>query len=139
MSFTLAIPAHGPTLDAPSEIRLPHAPFLLLVDPESGAFQAHENPAATAQSHPGIVVAKFLNEREVKIVLGHHMGPHPAAALAKKGVQVFEGRPGTSVAALLELWRAGQLARLGEAEINARHGPHHHGHGGGGHHPHHHD
>ena len=78
------------------------------------------------QSPPGVVVAKFLLEHEVQVVLGHHMGPHPAAALAARGVRVFEGRPGTSAAALLDLWRAGELSRLAEAEINARHGPRHH-------------
>ncbi len=129
MSFTIAIPAGGSTLAAPSEAALPHSPWLLLVDARSGAFEAHPNPAATAASHPGIVVARFLIERGVEVVLGHHMGPHPAAALTRAGVKVYEGRPGTSASELLALYREGRLRAVDEAEINARHGGHH-GHGG---------
>ncbi len=133
MSYTIAIPAAGPTLASESVVALPHSPYLLLVDPRTGAFEAHENPAASAASHPGVVVAKFLVTHGVEVVLGHYMGPHPAAALAKAGVKVHEGRPGTTASELLELYRAGELSVMGEEEINARHGPHH-GHGGGHHH-----
>ena len=126
MPHVVAIPTVGPTLESATEVALPHSPFLLLVDPESGSFEAHENPAWTAQSHRGVAVAKFLIERGVEVVLGHHMGPHPAAVLARRGVEVREGRPGTTAAELLSLYRQGELPVLGEAEIVARHGPGHH-------------
>jgi predicted Fe-Mo cluster-binding NifX family protein len=127
MPNTIAIPASGPTLDSVTDPKLPHAPYLLLVDPESGAFEAHDNPAARAEAHPGAVVAKFLLARKIEVVLAHHMGPHPAAALIRSGVRVHEGRPGTTVAELLALYLAGGLPALGEEEIVARHGPHRHG------------
>lgn len=134
MAYTVAIPTSGTTLDSPTDIALPHSRYLLLVDPASGAFEAHENPAASADSHPGVVVAKFLLQRGVEVVLAHRMGPHPAAALTKKGVRIHEGRAGTTASELLSLYRAGELAVLDEAEIEARHGPHiHHDHGRHGH------
>jgi len=127
MPFTIAIPTTGPTLDARTDPKLPHAAYVLLVDPESSAFEAHENPAARADSHPGAVVAKFLLARHVEVVLAHHMGPHPAAALVRSGVRVHEGRPGTTAAELLALYLAGELPQLSEEELAARHGPHRHG------------
>ncbi len=133
MVYSVAIPANGPTLEAATETALPHSPFLLLVDPATGDFEAHENPAVTAAAHPGIVVAGFLIEHGVDVVLGHHMGPHPAAAFARRGVRVHEGRPGIPARELLDLYRAGDLPVLDEAEINARHGAGHHG-GGHAHH-----
>jgi predicted Fe-Mo cluster-binding NifX family protein len=131
MTHPIVIPAAGPTLDDASEARLPHAPYLLFVAAGSDAFEAVPNPGATAQSHRGIVVAKLLLERGVEAVLAHHMGPHPSAALTRRGVRVFEGRPGTSARELLALYRQGALVVLDEEEINARLGPAHHGRGHG--------
>jgi predicted Fe-Mo cluster-binding NifX family protein len=127
MPHSIAIPASGPSLEALTDPKLPHAAYLLLVDPESGVFEAHANPAAGVDAHPGAVVAKFLLSRKVEVVLAHHMGPHPAAALIRSGVRVHEGRPGTTAAELLALYLAGGLPSLGEDEIVARHGPHRHG------------
>jgi len=138
MPKTLAIPTRGSTLDAASEVALPHSKYLLLIDPDTGELEAHDNPAHGAPAHPGMLVAKFLIERGVTVVLGHHMGSHPAAALAKRGIRVHEGRPGTTAAQLLALYKDRKLPALDEAEINARHGPWHgshepgHGHGHGG-------
>jgi predicted Fe-Mo cluster-binding NifX family protein len=126
MAFTVAIPTAGPELDAECGVALPHSAYLLLVDPATLAFEAHQNPARTAQSHRGVVVAKFLLERGVEVVLGHHMGPHPAAALTRNGVAVHEAKPGATARELLALFRQGALPRLTEEEINRRHGPGHH-------------
>jgi predicted Fe-Mo cluster-binding NifX family protein len=131
MAYTIAIPAAGPTPDAPSSIALGHAPYLLLIDPGAGTFEAYENPAALAAAHPGAVVAKFLLERGITDVLGHHMGPHPVMALSRGGVRVHEGREGLSCRDLLQQFQAGSLAHLAPEEIIARHGPCSHGCGGG--------
>ncbi len=132
--MTIAIPAAGPGLDEPAEVAVPHAPFILFVDATGEGFEAVPNPAARAAAHPGAVVAKLLLDRGVTAVLGHHMGPHPAAALARNRVAVHEGRPGVTARQLLALYREGALPVLDEAEVNRRHGPGHGGHGHGGHH-----
>jgi predicted Fe-Mo cluster-binding NifX family protein len=126
MPKTIAIPTRGPTLDALTEIAVPHSRHVLLLDPDTGEFEAHDNPAWGVGAHPGMFIAKFLIDRGVTTVLGHHMGPHPAAALTKKGIRVHEGRPGATAAQLFALFREGKLPVLNEAEINERHGPHHH-------------
>lgn len=139
MSRTLAVPAAGTDLDAPAAIALPHAPYILLVDEETGTFEAHPNPAARAKSHFGMVVAKWVLNRKVDVVIGHHMGPHPAISLEEAGIPVYESVEGLPVREVLARFHAGELAVLSRGEISQRHdaaggGHHHHGHGHGHHH-----
>lgn len=107
-----AIPALGPSPDAPSSLGLPHAPYIVLHDPEDGTYEALPNPAAQAQAHRGMVIASFLLKRDVTAVIGHHMGPHPVQALRRAGVPIYEGREGLTVREVVALWARGELTAL---------------------------
>lgn len=128
----IAIPALGPTPESPSSTGLPHAPFIVLHDPDAGTFEALPNPAAQAQAHRGMVVAAFLLKRGVTAVVGHRMGPHPVQALRRAAVPIHEGREGLPVRDVAALWARGELPALPDDAPLADHA-HHRGSCGCGH------
>lgn len=105
----IAVPGTTPELDAPMESKFGRAALLLLVDAETMAFEALENPARNASGGAGIEAAELLSKKGVKGLIAEKLGPKAEAALSAAGIPLYECPATGSVREALERFRAGEL------------------------------
>jgi predicted Fe-Mo cluster-binding NifX family protein len=100
-------------LDAPLESKFGRAPLLLLVDPETLAFEVVENPGRTARGGAGVAAAEALGEK-VRGVIGEKFGPKAQKALTAAAIPMYCCRPNTTVREALAQFKSGDLASVGD-------------------------
>jgi predicted Fe-Mo cluster-binding NifX family protein len=109
MTMKIAITSSGTTLDAPVDPRFGRAAKFVLVDTDTGAFEAHDNAQGlNAAQGAGIQAAETVSRLGVETVITGHCGPKAFRTLQAAGVQVVVGAEGT-VAEAVEAFRVGLL------------------------------
>jgi len=129
----VAISSQGPDLHSEVDPRFGRCAYFIVVDSDTGEFEAIENPHVGAAHGAGTQAAQFVAQTGVKAVLTGNVGPNPARAFAVAGIDVYVGINGT-VAQALDDYRRGRLERTSAATVGSHHGMGHHGmgHGRGG-------
>ena len=92
----IAVSVAEPVLDAEVEYRFARAPYLLLVDGATLAFDVMENPVREVEGGAGVQLARVLAGRGVDAVVGGELGPNADAALRNAGIAVHRCDPGTT-------------------------------------------
>jgi predicted Fe-Mo cluster-binding NifX family protein len=111
------VTAQRGAMDAPVDPRFGRAPFLVLVDTETGELTAIDNShAQDAAQGAGVHAAATACRTGARVLLTGHCGPKAFAALSAGGVQVFTGAEGT-VAEALARFAAGQLVEARVADV----------------------
>jgi predicted Fe-Mo cluster-binding NifX family protein len=117
----LAITAQGTEMDSAVDSRFGRARHFLLVDSETGQFTAHDNiQNLNAPQGAGIQSAQAIARLGAQALLTGNVGPKAFATLQAAGIPVYTGATGT-VAQAVEAFRAGQLQRAGEANVESHH------------------
>ncbi len=106
VSFT----AKGATLDSPSEERFGRAPYFIIVDLDTGAFEAVQNPYVEGAGGVGPKAAQILVSHDVKAVVSGQVGENAREALVAAGIEMFTFRGG-SVQDALEQFKKNALQR----------------------------
>ncbi|MFH1024730.1 MAG: NifB/NifX family molybdenum-iron cluster-binding protein [Planctomycetota bacterium] len=105
----IAISASGRTADSAIDSRFGRAAFFVVVDTETGVFEAHDNAQnLNAAQGAGIQAAETVSRLGAEIVITGHCGPKAYQALRAAGVKVVIGAQGT-VAGALEAFKSGTL------------------------------
>lgn len=105
----------GPTLDDRVDERFGRALHFIVVDTETGTFEAVDNSANRgALQGAGIASAELVAERGAEAVITGHLGPKAFGALRAAGVRGYNGA-GMTVAEAIEALKHGSLAELTEA------------------------
>ena len=104
----VAVSAAGPSLDSPIDPRFGRCLYLLIVDNESMAFEALENPAVMAPGGAGVQAAELVANKGVDAVITGNCGPNAYQVLSAAGIPVFVGASG-SVREAVEAYRRGDL------------------------------
>lgn len=113
----IAVSANGRTLDAQVDPRFGRAAFFVLVDTDTGTFEAHDNAQnLNAVQGAGIQAARKVAELGAGAVLTGHVGPKAYAALHAAGVKVYTDAGGT-VREAVERYKAGRLVETREATV----------------------
>jgi len=113
----IVITANGKTLDDQVDPRFGRAAFFLVVDTETGSFEAHDNVQnLNAVQGAGIQAARQVVQLGAGAVLTGHVGPKAFAALHAAGVKIYAGAAGT-VREAIDEYKAGQLAETNEATV----------------------
>lgn len=107
----VAVSANGPTLESEVNPRFGRCPWLLIVDTESMAFEALENPAVTSPGGAGIQVGEAIAQKQVEAVITGNCGPNAYEVLSAAGIHVYAGASG-SVREAVESFVRGELAAL---------------------------
>ncbi len=115
------ISAQAPDITAPLDPRFGRAAHFVVVDAETGEWQAHANPAAMAGHGAGIEAARFAVDQGVEAVITGATGPNAFRTLEAAGVLVFQAPAGT-VADALEAWRGNELPAAGQPTAPAHAG-----------------
>jgi len=112
----IAITAVGPMLEADVDPRFGRCAYFLIVDADTMAFEAVENPSVALGQGAGIQSAQLLAEKGAKFVLTGHCGPNAHDTLSAAGIGVILGCSGT-VRDAIERFKAGQLNTAGGPDV----------------------
>jgi predicted Fe-Mo cluster-binding NifX family protein len=104
----VAVSAAGPSLDSQVDPRFGRCEYLLIVDADSMAFEALENPAVTSPGGAGIQAAQAVVDEGVKAVITGSCGPNAYQVLSAAHIDVLDGVSG-SVREAIEGYRRGEL------------------------------
>jgi predicted Fe-Mo cluster-binding NifX family protein len=91
----VAVSTLSPELDGSVDPRFGRCSYFLIVDPETMAFEAMENPYVSASGGAGIQAAQLVAGKNVKAVLTGSCGPNAFQTLKAADVKVVVGVTGT--------------------------------------------
>ena len=91
----IAITSTGATLDDQVEARFGRCPCFLIVDTDSMALEAIENPNVAAGGGAGVQSAQLMADKGVKTVLTGNCGPNAFQVFGAAGIQVIVGVSGS--------------------------------------------
>ena len=113
----IAVSASGTSLDAPVDSRFGRAAYFVVVDSESGAFQAHENSQnLNAAQGAGIQSAETVSRLGAEVVITGHCGPKAFRVLNAAAIKILVGAEG-SVQSAVDAFRAGILTPLDAPDV----------------------
>ena len=114
--MNIAVTSQGPTLDADVDPRFGRCPYFVIVDTDTMAFEAIENPNAGLGGGAGIQSGQLMATKEVKFVLTGNCGPNAHETLSAAGVGVITGCAG-NVRGVVQQFQAGQLQTSAEPNV----------------------
>ena len=120
-TMNIAITAGEPTLDANLDPRFGRCAYFLIVDTDTLAFEAVENPNVARGGGAGIQSAQLMAAKNVKYVLTGNCGPNAHDTLSAAGVGVIIGCSGT-VRDAVERFKSGQLTAATEPNVASHSG-----------------
>ncbi|MFC1662253.1 NifB/NifX family molybdenum-iron cluster-binding protein [Gemmatimonadota bacterium] len=109
----IALTVGSPSFDVEVEPRFGRSAFILLVDPETMAWETLANPGWDARGGAGVRVAQVLSDQEVSDVVSGDFGPNAHKALDAAGIIMHRCESGTTARAAVDLWKAGELLGVG--------------------------
>ena len=108
----IVVTTNGADLGAPVSPVFGRCPTYMLVDADTMAFEAVENPAVGAAGGAGIQAAQFVIERGAQAVVTGNVGPNAFDVFQAAAVPVYLFSKGT-VQEAVAAYKAGQLPAAG--------------------------
>ncbi|MCK4487537.1 MAG: NifB/NifX family molybdenum-iron cluster-binding protein [Desulfobacterales bacterium] len=108
-------------MDAEIESRFSRTPFFVIVDTETGEFEAFKNPGASARDAACVKAVKFLVDQGVKGVLTDNIGHNAFVTIKDTPIRVYLGATGT-VGETLESFKKRKLFRAKEPSVGFKEG-----------------
>lgn len=113
----IAVSATGPDHTLSVEPRFGRAPFFLVFDSDTGAWEVLDNHAnLNAAQGAGIQAAERVVRSGAKAILTGHCGPKAHRVLTAAGVAIYTGVEGSADSAL-QLYRSGALKPSQEPDV----------------------
>jgi len=110
----------SPNIESEVDPRFGRGAYLLEVDPDTLAWQAHPNSGVSAAGGAGIQAAQLAANQKVEAVISGDFGPNAFNALNAAGISMYLFGSCRTVREALERFKAGQLERVG-APTQAKH------------------
>ncbi len=114
----ICVTAASEGLNGPMDSRFARAPFMTVVDSETGDAETIANAAASAGHGAGTQAAQTVSRLGAGVLLTAHCGPKAFEVLAAAGVKVF-GIGGGTVSEAVEAWKAGRLKEMENSDAAA--------------------
>jgi len=114
----LAISTEGPDLKSSVSRRLGVAPYLLIVDLESGAVEAVRNPGSSGQRAAGMQALVLILSKDVEMVLTGYCSPTTRRHLKANSVEIRSGLSGIAEE-VLRRYKMGEIEYRKEEEPTA--------------------
>ncbi|MFY9800287.1 MAG: NifB/NifX family molybdenum-iron cluster-binding protein [Methanoregula sp.] len=93
----ICITSQGATLDALAEERFGRAPFFIIVETDTGSFEAIENQFAGGSGGVGPKAAQLIMAHKVTALVSGMVGGNAREVLIAAGIQLYTYRAGGSV------------------------------------------
>lgn len=94
MSKKICITSQGDTLDAQVDPRFGRCAYFVVIDTETQAFEAIQNPNTEATGGAGIQSGQLMVDKQVKAVITGNVGPNAFQTLQAAGIDVITGVSG---------------------------------------------
>ena len=108
----VAVSSSGPKPESNVEYRFARAPWFMIYDPATSAWQSVDNSKAAGNpSGAGMEAARVLVDHGVKVVITGYCGTNAHRALSAAGIKIYEVSGGT-VDQALRAYQAGRLSEL---------------------------
>lgn len=117
IEMKVAVTAQGKELSSETDLRFGRAQWLIVVNTETGDYEAHDNIANlnTAQG-AGIQAGQNIANLGVEAVITGNVGPNAFKTLNAAGVKIFLAQKQT-VQEALESFKAGKLEEVNQANV----------------------
>jgi len=113
----IAVTSQGKDLDSEVDPRFGRARYIIALDTESDQVTVHDNQQnLNASQGAGIQAARNVKPLNVKQIITGNIGPKAFDVLNATGIEIYIGAAGT-VRQAVEKWKAGQLAKAGNANV----------------------
>jgi len=113
----IAITAEGKEISSEIDLRFGRAKWLIVVDTESGDFQAHDNAVnLNAAQGAGIQTGQNVANLGVEAVITGNVGPNAFKTLNAADIKIFLAEKQT-VADAMNSFRAGKLKEVDQANV----------------------
>jgi predicted Fe-Mo cluster-binding NifX family protein len=119
----IAVSADGADLEARVAQKFGVSKYLVIVDLDTGDFEAVPNPGASQQRGAGVQAILLAISKEVKTVLTGWCSPAARQRLTANGIEVVSGLSGT-VGEAVEDYRKGDLQKQVQAVVDRPAGRH---------------
>ena len=108
----VCITAQGTTLDAKVEERFGRSPYFIIVDSETGSFEAVTNSFAAGAGGVGPKAAQLIIDHKAGALISGLMGGNAKAVLDSAGIVQYIYRGNGSVSNALDAFRANTLEKV---------------------------
>ena len=113
----IAVTAQGKELSSEINPRFGRAKWLIVIDTESGDFQAHDNVInLNAAQGAGIQTGQNIANLDVEAVITGSVGPNAFKTLNAAGVKIFLAEK-QAVSKVIETFKAGKLKQVDQANV----------------------
>jgi predicted Fe-Mo cluster-binding NifX family protein len=109
----IVLTAVSPDVGSQIEPRFGRCAYLLVVDTDTIAWEAHPNPGLTASGGAGIKAAQFAADQHVEAIVSGDFGPHAFNALQAASIYMYLYGDCTTIAQAIERFRNKQLEQVG--------------------------
>jgi predicted Fe-Mo cluster-binding NifX family protein len=117
----IAITSNGPDLKSQVDPRFGRCAYFILIDTDSGKFEAVENSAAQGMGGVGIQSGQIMADKGVKAVLTGNCGPNAFQTLQAAGIEVITGVVGT-VQEALDKFKSGGFQAVSHPNVSPHSG-----------------
>jgi predicted Fe-Mo cluster-binding NifX family protein len=117
----VVITAISNKIDGSFNPRFGRSDYFILVETETGAWEAFENPAASARGGAGPQAVQFIAEKGAEAVISGRYGPSAFTALEAAGIKAYIAAEST-VKEVLEKFLADELESVGAPTGQGLHG-----------------
>jgi predicted Fe-Mo cluster-binding NifX family protein len=115
----IAVSADGPDLDAKVANRFNTATYLLIVDLDTGEYEALPNPFTSGQHGAGVQAIILAVSKGAKAVLTGYTNPAIVNQFKSSGVEIIAGMTGT-VRDAIEQYKKASSLKASETELKSR-------------------
>ncbi|MCD6487054.1 MAG: NifB/NifX family molybdenum-iron cluster-binding protein [Syntrophobacterales bacterium] len=114
----IAITSYGKDLSSKTDRSFGRAKWFILVDTETGAFEAHSNEQnVNAAQGAGTQAAQNVTNMEAEVLLSGNVGPNAFRALSTAAIRIFIIEGDITVEQALSEWKEGKLQEVGKSTI----------------------
>jgi predicted Fe-Mo cluster-binding NifX family protein len=87
----IAVSAQSDSIEAKVSEKFGRCPFFIIIDSETGSFEAVKNPGIDTQGGAGPEAVRTIAAKGAHVALTGHLGPNAQAAIDAAGIKAITG------------------------------------------------
>lgn len=117
----IAVTSKGKDMSSEVDPRFGRCRIFIIVDPDTGEFQAFENTNSMAMGGAGPQATQTISRLGAEVLITGNVGPNAFQALRASGIRVFIGARGT-VQEMIDRYGRGELEEIDDPSVASHSG-----------------